>query len=267
MKQLQTFSYNGSAVTFQLANGDVMVNLTEMAKPFGKLTADFFRLEQTSRFIKALEEKYSVMGNPITEIRQGGINQGTWAHQKLALKFAAWLSPEFELWVYDRIEELMKNGYTKLDTISRKELALLLLQAEEEKERIQQRAQLQTKQLKEAAPKVEYFDTVLQSDSLHCANVIAKELGMSAVSLNRKLNSLGVQYKQGDTWVLYHQHQHKGYTRTRTHHYTDSRTGEQRTAVHTYWTEKGRMFIHQLARKHGFGQLVEEPLLNGKSVL
>jgi len=28
-------------------------------------------------------------------------------HRKLALKFAAWLSPEFELWVYDRIEELL----------------------------------------------------------------------------------------------------------------------------------------------------------------
>ena len=264
MKQLQTFSYNGSAVTFQLSNGDVMVNLTEMAKPFGKEAAGFLRTKQTQEFIRALESKLQICS---LETRQGGANPGTWAHQKLALKFAAWLSPEFELWVYDRIEELMKNGYTKLDTISRKELALLLLQAEEEKERIQQRAQLQTKQLKEAAPKVEYFDTVLQSDSLHCANIIAKELGMSAVSLNRKLKDLGVQYKQGDTWVLYHKHQGKGYTRTRTHHYTDSRTGEQRTAVHTYWTERGRMFIHRLARKHGFGQMAEEPLLSGKSVL
>jgi phage antirepressor YoqD-like protein len=33
-------------------------------------------------------------------------------HQKLALKFAAWLNPEFELWVYDRIEELLRHGIT-----------------------------------------------------------------------------------------------------------------------------------------------------------
>ncbi|WP_020532586.1 KilA-N domain-containing protein [Flexithrix dorotheae] len=32
---------------------------------------------------------------PITDVRKGGSNQGTWIHEKLVLKFAAWLSPEF----------------------------------------------------------------------------------------------------------------------------------------------------------------------------
>ena len=40
--------------------------------------------------------------------------QGTWMDEKLALKFAAWLSPEFELWVYDRIFELLITGKTEL---------------------------------------------------------------------------------------------------------------------------------------------------------
>jgi hypothetical protein len=30
--------------------------------------------------------------------------------KKLALKFAVWLSPEFELWVYDRIQELLTTA-------------------------------------------------------------------------------------------------------------------------------------------------------------
>ena len=48
--------------------------------------------------------------------------------EKLALKFAAWLNPEFELWVYDKIYELlttgqasMKNSKTQI-TLSRKHL-------------------------------------------------------------------------------------------------------------------------------------------------
>ncbi|MEM1121660.1 MAG: KilA-N domain-containing protein, partial [Bacteroidota bacterium] len=40
--------------------------------------------------------------------------QGTWMDEKLALKFAAWLSPNFELWVYDRIQELLTTGKTEL---------------------------------------------------------------------------------------------------------------------------------------------------------
>lgn len=35
--------------------------------------------------------------------------------EKLALKFASWLSARFELWVYDRIDELLKTGRTELE--------------------------------------------------------------------------------------------------------------------------------------------------------
>ena len=52
----------------------------------------------------------------VLRIVQGGTPslQGTWMDEKLALKFAAWLSPVFELWVYDRIEELLLTGKTEL---------------------------------------------------------------------------------------------------------------------------------------------------------
>jgi len=38
--------------------------------------------------------------------------------EKLALEFAAWLSPAFKLWVYDRIEELLKTGKTEIPSHS-----------------------------------------------------------------------------------------------------------------------------------------------------
>jgi anti-repressor protein len=99
--------------------------------------------------------------------------------------------------------------------------------------------------IREQAPKVEYHDRVLQSDGLIATNVIAKELGMSAVMLNRKLHEMGIIYNSAGTWVLYHKYQDKGYTDTKTTPYLDS-LGRERTSIHTYWTERGRKFIHEL---------------------
>ena len=38
---------------------------------------------------------------------------GTWMHRILALKFAAWLDPDFEVWVYSTIESLLFGRHVK----------------------------------------------------------------------------------------------------------------------------------------------------------
>ncbi len=106
---------------------------------------------------------------------------------------------------------------------------------------------LQEKQLKIQAPKVEYVNKVLQSTSTYTTNQIAKEFGMSARSLNRWLHEKKVQYKQNDTWLLYQKHQDKGYTKTKTYHFIGS-DGVEKTSMSTVWLEKGRMFIHDLMK-------------------
>lgn len=40
----QIFIFNGNNITFQFGNGEVMINATEMARPFGKLPAQYLRL-------------------------------------------------------------------------------------------------------------------------------------------------------------------------------------------------------------------------------
>lgn len=126
-----------------------------------------------------------------------------------------------------------------------KEALKALVQEVEAKERLQAQNELQAKELEKQAPKVAYYDEVLTSQSTYNANQIAKELGMSAVTLNKKLHELKVQYKQGGQWLLYHHHQNKGYTKTVTYTYTDSK-GETCTNSSTVWTEKGRAFIHSI---------------------
>lgn len=126
-----------------------------------------------------------------------------------------------------------------------KEALKALVQEVEAKERLQAQNELQAKELEKQAPKVAYYDEVLTSQSTYNANQIAKELGMSAETMNKLLHKLEVQYKQGGQWLLYRPHQNKGYTKTVTHTYTNSQ-GQTCSRMSTVWTEKGRAFIHSL---------------------
>lgn len=141
-------------------------------------------------------------------------------------------------------EKQLRSGKFALPT-TYKEALQSLLEEVEAKERLQAQNDLQRIELQKQAPKVAYYEDVLTSKSTYNANQIAKELGMSAVTLNKKLHELKVQYKQGGQWLLYHHHQDKGYTKMVTHTYTDSQ-GETRTSSSTVWTEKGREFIHSI---------------------
>lgn len=148
---------------------------------------------------------------------------------------------------WEELEKQQAIDLTNPDTI------LTIVQnwkkAEDDRQRLQLTTEIQQKELSEAAPKVEYYNEVMQSESLIPTNIIAKELGMSAVSLNKLLNQLNIIYRSGETWVLYHKYQNKGYTGTKTVTYQDS-LDNKRTAVHTYWTELGREFIHHVVKEY-----------------
>lgn len=99
--------------------------------------------------------------------------------------------------------------------------------------------------IKLQAPKVEFAEKVLDADELIPITVIAKDLGMTAIALNNKLQELGIQFKvkASGVWVLYAQYQDRGYTKTKTHIHTD-RFGKEQSSIQTYWTQRGRAFIH-----------------------
>lgn len=122
-------------------------------------------------------------------------------------------------------------------------MARALKVAQETLERKEQQLILQDQQLRIQAPKVEYHDKVLASQSTYNTTQIAKEFGWGAVTLNKKLQDLGIQYKQHGQWLLYAKYQNKGFTKTVTHCFTNS-NGETCSEQHTVWTEVGRKFIH-----------------------
>lgn len=133
--------------------------------------------------------------------------------------------------------------------LSRKELALMVLQAEEEKERLllennhlSETVNLQTEELQKAAPKVNYYDTHLQSVNTLTTTQVAKEIGMNAEKLNCKLKELGIQYKQSDQWLLKAPYDRWGMHDVRTNIFTSER-GNTHTNTYTVWTQRGRRFI------------------------
>lgn len=161
--------------------------------------------------------------------------------KKGSLLLATKYSDQIRLQLIERWEELERKALLP----NTKQLAQMVIEAEEEKERLLLENNAKEEVIKQQAPKVEYHDKVLQSAGTYNTNQVAKELGLSARSLNKKLHELNIQYKQGGMWLLYSKYQDKGYTKTRTYTYRDQ-YGVESTAMATVWTEAGRKFIHSL---------------------
>lgn len=145
---------------------------------------------------------------------------------------------------------ISKEDDTEADIMAR---ALLIAQStmERQKQRLellQNENELQKKELKASSHKVEYFDNVLQSTSVYVADQIAKELGITAITLNKRLVSMRILMKRNGQLVPTADYCGKGYTKSRTHVYTKN-DGSQGSNCITVWTEKGREFILTLMRK------------------
>ena len=98
------------------------------------------------------------------------------------------------------------------------------------------------------APKAEYTDKVLASVTDITTTTIAKELGMSAIKLNKILCQEKIQYYQDGHYVLYSKYQSKGYTETRTYQWYD-KSGVSHTKHSTVWTERGRALVHSVVNQ------------------
>ena len=163
----------------------------------------------------------------------------------------------FKRWVTsDVLPVIRKHGVFAMDDIVNNTDALIeALQAfkAERQQRIalQEENAVQKQQLVEMKPKASYYDTVLNCRDVVAVTVIAKDYGKSAQWLNEYLHDKGIQYKQGDKiWILYQKYAEMGLTSTKTHAYPGS-DGKIHTKVHTYWTQKGRLFIYVLLKADG----------------
>lgn len=170
----------------------------------------------------------------------------------------------FKRWVTSEVlPTIRRHGLYAVDDILNNPDALIgALQAykAERMQRLVLEAEnaIQKQQLIEMQPKASYYDVVLNSPDLVSITEISKDYGWSAQRMNDYLHTKGVQFKQGDRiWILYQKHAEKGYTSTKTHTYSAT-DGTIHTRVHTYWTQKGRLFIYDLLKADGILPLIEQ---------
>lgn len=111
-------------------------------------------------------------------------------------------------------------------------------------------------QISELTPKASYYDVVLSCKDAISTTEIAKDYGKSAKWLNKLLHEKGIQFRQGDIWLLYQKYAEKGYTITKTQTYSGN-DGAVHSKLHTYWTQKGRLFIYETLKAAGILPTIE----------
>lgn len=106
-------------------------------------------------------------------------------------------------------------------------------------------------------PKADYTDKMLANPGLETTSVIAKNYGYSTREFNKLLHGLGIQYKQGKTWLLYAKYQDKGYTHVEPYGYTNS-DGIEKVRNTMKWTQKGQCFLYDFLESKGIMPKVEQ---------
>lgn len=169
----------------------------------------------------------------------------------------------YEKWIFDEVlPAIHKHGMYATDTVIEQVLQnpdfgiKLLVELKEERDK-RKELELQNAQkeqiIHELRPKATYYDLILQSKTVLSISKIAKDYGMTANEMNKLLHNLGVQYKEGGVWLLYKKYAPCGYTQSKTHVIDDAKS-----VFHTYWTQKGRLFIYDLLKnERGILPLIE----------
>ena len=176
-----------------------------------------------------------------------------------AKKFKRWIQKEV-------LHDIGRHGAYATDTTIDKIIAdpefgirLLTELNEERKKRqaVESTLAARENQILEMKPKVSYYDVVLNCEDLIGITKIAKDYGWSGQQMNEYLHKKGVQYKTADgQWLLYQKYAAAGYVATKTHMY--SAHGVEHSRIHTYWTQKGRLFIYDLLKSDGILPTIEE---------
>ena len=101
--------------------------------------------------------------------------------------------------------------------------------------------------------KANYYDRILHSKNSVPVTQIAKDYGMTAIAFNRMLHEYGIQYPIRNSWVLYAEYADQNYTQSKTY-----QIGEDRSVMHTCWTQKGRIFLYDFLKSHGVLPMCEQ---------
>ncbi len=106
-------------------------------------------------------------------------------------------------------------------------------------------------------PVRQYVDQILSCNEVIATSQIAADYGLSARRLNKILHEAGLQYSVNGQWILYRKHMGQGYTKSKTINIIHS-DGHPGTRMMTYWTQKGRLRIHEILTAKGIQAVMDQ---------
>lgn len=167
---------------------------------------------------------------------------------------------EFRAWIRGILKAL-RSGNARLVVLPKDYPAALRALADETEKNLALAAEneAQRQVIADYEPKVQYVDKILRSKGTLAVSQIAADYDMSARRLNKILHEAHVQHCVNGQWILYREHMGMGYTRSVPIEIT--RTGGQPDTVsQTQWTQKGRLFIHEILKKRGIMAVIDRKL-------
>lgn len=241
MGRLKEFNYEGSKVRTIIKKQELWF--------VSKDVCDILGIKNITQAMKRLESEDRAMFNigrqgEVNFVNESGVYELIFGSRKPEAKqFKKWVKHEVlpsirkygAYFTPEKIEEVFSDPNTIIN------LATILKHEKQKYKQLKQKTE-------DDKPKISYYDLVLNSSDTLSITAIAKDYGKSGRWLNGKLHNLGIQYKHNGTWFLYSKFDYKGYTKSKTTIFTD-KDGNTHSKIHTYWTEKGRMFIYEQLKK------------------
>ncbi|ARN92166.1 phage repressor protein/antirepressor Ant [Levilactobacillus brevis] len=251
MNEVTLFNFEGNQVRTVVIDDEPYFVGKDVALAIGYKN---FR-DALNKHVKAKYKRESQIATPsgiqtMTVISEPGVYQ-------LASQSQPPSAEPFQDWLYeDVLPAIRKTGTYLTDetayaiTHDKNALGDLLLRAGN---------QLKQKDLviQELQPKADYTDKMLANPGLETISVIAKNFGYSTREFNKLLHGLGIQYKQGKTWLLYAKYQNLGYTHVEPYGYTNSE-GIEKVRNTMKWTQKGQEFLYSFLKSKGILPRVEQ---------
>ena len=164
-----------------------------------------------------------------------------------ARKFKRWVTSEV-------LPQIRKHGmYATDELLNNPDLLIEVATKLKEEKTLRLIAEQRVNELQ---PKADYYDRILNNKGLVTVSTIAKNYGMSAVSFNKLLHELGIQFNQSGTWLLYSKFQDKGYTHIEPFDYED-KNGNPQVKTRMKWTQKGHIFLYETLKKNNYLPMIE----------
>ncbi|HGF7676963.1 TPA: phage antirepressor KilAC domain-containing protein [Enterococcus faecium] len=250
MTNLQIFAFEGT---------DEIRTLLINDEPYfvGKDVAEILGYERADNAIRnhvddedKLTHQISASGQNrnMTIINESGL-------YSLILKSKLPSAKKFKRWVTSEVlPTIRKHGmYATDDLLNNPDLLIEVATKLKEERTLRLVAE---QKVAEMQPKADYYDRILNNKGLVTVSTIAKNYGMSAVSFNKLLHELGIQFNQSGTWLLYSKFQDKGYTHIEPFDYED-KNGNRQVKTRMKWTQKGHIFLYETLKKNNYLPMIE----------